>query len=178
MPLPIPTLETERLRLVAPEERHLEAEIPFWESERSRFVGGPVPGYRVWRLLATQLGHWALRGYGSWVVEEKASGRPLGMVGLWHPGEWPEPELAYHLYEGSEGKGYASEAGRAVIGHAYGTLGWRTLISLIDPENAPSQAVARRLGAVNTGETFVSNPADPACRPVEIWRYPGPEARA
>ena len=169
----IPTLETERLRLVPPAERHLPREEAFWPTERARFVGGPVPAWRVWRLLAVQLGHWALRGYGGWALEEKATGRHVGHAGIWHPGEWPEPELAYHLFDDAEGRGYATEAGRAVLEHAYGTLGWTTLTSFIDPANTASQGVARRLGAVNTGERFRANPGDPE---VEIWRYPGPEA--
>ena len=114
-----------------------------------------------------------LRGYGDWALEEKATGAHVGYAGIWHPGEWPEAELSYHLFADGEGKGYATEAGRAVIAHAYGTLGWSTLISLIHPLNTQSQAVARRLGAVNTGATFRADPADAE---VDVWRYPGPEA--
>ena len=78
------------------------------------------------------------------------------------------PELGYHLYEGAEGKGYATEAGRAVLDFARDRLGMTDLASMIDPANTASQSVARRLGAQNTGTEFR---ADPEGKPVEIWRH-------
>lgn len=172
----IPTLETERLRLVPPTEAHLPGERAFWIADRSRFVGGPQPEHRVWRILALHLGHWSLRGYGIFCVEEKSTGAHVGMVGLWGPEPWPEAELAYHLYEGSEGKGYAAEAGRAVMDWNFGALGRDRLVSMIDPENAASQAVATRLGGANTGEKFDVNLDGSDL--VDIWRYPAPKAAA
>ena len=77
-------------------------------------------------------------------------------------------ELGYHLYEGAEGKGYATEAGRAVLDFARDRLGMTDLASMIDPANTASQSVARRLGAQNTGTEFR---ADPEGKPVEIWRH-------
>lgn len=171
----IPTLTTQRLRLVPPTEAHLPGETAFWASDRSSFVGGPVAADKVWRILALHRGHWDLRGYGSWAIEEIATGAHVGQAGIWHPGEWPEPELGYHLFEGFEGKGYVTEAGRAVIDHAYGTLGFTTLTSFIAPANTASAAVAQRLGAVKTDATFQ---IDPAKEPVEIWRYPGPQGHS
>jgi len=171
----IPTVETERLRLVAPEPRHLPGEEAFWPTERAKFLGGPVPAHRVWRILALWRGHWDLRGYGSWALEDKRTGAHLGLAGIWHPGEWPEPEIGYHLFDGAEGRGFATEAVRAVLGYAYGTLGWTTLTSFIDPANTASQRVALRLGARRSGATFRANPDDPE---VDIWRYPGPEGVA
>ena len=45
----------------------------------------------TWRAMASMAGHWDLRGYGPYAVEEKASGTVLGTVGPWYPLEWPEP---------------------------------------------------------------------------------------
>lgn len=169
----IPDIETGRLRMTAPTEDHLPGEIGFWASERSKFVGGPQPARRVWRILAIWRGHWELRGYGAWSLVEKATGAHLGFAGIWHPYEWPEPEAAYHLFEGATGKGYATEAVRATLDFAYRRLGWKTLASFIAAENAASQNVARRLGAARSGETFRAAPDEPE---VEIWRYPSPDA--
>ncbi len=164
----IPTLTTERLHLVPPSLAHLPAERAFLASERSGFIGGPVPGHKVWRVFALHLGHWQILGYGMWCALERDTGAPVGMVGLWGPEPWPMPELAYHLYGDAEGKGYATEAGRCVLDFARDRLGMTELASMIDPENAASQSVARRLGAENTGREFR---ADPEGTAVEIWRH-------
>lgn len=164
----IPSLATERLHLVPPSLAHLPAERAFLASDRAGFVGGPVAGHQVWRLIALQLGHWQILGYGMWAAVERDSGAPVGLVGIWGPEPWPIPELAYHLYENAEGKGYATEAGRAVLDFARDRLGVAELASMIDPANTASQSVARRLGAENTGREFRADPEGPA---VEIWRH-------
>lgn len=169
---PIPTLTTARLTLTAPSLDTLPAEQAFWGDARSTFVGGPVPRHRVWRILGLHLGHWQILGYGSFAVLETATQMPVGMVGLWGPEPWPEPELAYHLYAGHEGKGYAEEAARAVMDWNFGALGRNRLVSMIDPANTPSQALATRLGGYNTGETFSADLDD---KTVDIWRYDPPK---
>lgn len=70
----------------------------------------------------------------------------VGPVGLWCPGEWPEPEIKWCLARRFWGHGYATEAAVAVKAMAARELGWPRLISLILPENDRSKAVARRLG--------------------------------
>ncbi|SFR09613.1 GNAT family N-acetyltransferase [Poseidonocella sedimentorum] len=171
----LPVLETERLRLEPPSLAILDAEKRFWASDRATFAGGRMTGPQVWRYLALQRGHWDLLGYGMFSVVEKQSGAPVGLIGLWGPEPWPEPELAYNIYEGSSGKGYAEEAARAVMGWNFGALGRERLISVIHPDNLPSQRLAARLGGAPTGEQFTPNPdADP----VDIWRYCAPEGRS
>ncbi len=167
----IPTLETERLRLVPPSLEFKEAEAAFMASERSHFVGGPMPAHRIWRIIAVQRGHWDLLGYGMFGVIDKATGQPAGMVGLWGPEPWPEPELAYHVYAPFEGRGYVTEAARAVRDWNFGALGRDRLVSMIDPANGASQAVARKLGGYNTGERFSPEQNDTF---VDIWRYDAP----
>lgn len=164
-----PEIETERLRLRAPRGEDFEVEAAYWASPRSEFTGGPQPRHDAWRTLATLIGHWAMRGYGWWTLEERGSGAVVGRAGLWFPEGWPEPEIGWTLFEGAEGRGYATEAARAARAHAYGALGWRTAISLIDPENARSEAVARRLGAAPEGE--FDHFGEWRAR---VWRHPGP----
>jgi ribosomal-protein-alanine N-acetyltransferase len=171
MKLDIPILETERLILREPRLDDFDALAGFYASERSKFVGGPMTRERTWRTLATEAGHWALMGYGRWVVDEKASGAPVGVVGLWYPDGFPEPELGWDLFDGATGKGYATEAAIAARDYAYGTLGWRTLISLIVTENTPSQRVAARLGA-----EYEKDFTHEMHGPMQIWRHPGAAA--
>ena len=94
------------------------------------------------------------------------------MVGLFHPEGFPENELGWDLFAGATGKGYATEAGLAARDYAYATLGWTTLISLIDPDNTGSEGVAKRLGA-RYEQDFVHERF--GC--MRIFRHPGPEGR-
>jgi RimJ/RimL family protein N-acetyltransferase len=121
------------------------------DPEVQRFLGGPKDAYEAFTGLATHAGHWAIRGYGSWIVERREDGEPLGRVGLWHPETWPGVEVGWRLFRSSWGHGYATEAARAAIGWAWTARGFDELISLIVPDNAASQRVAQRLGHVNSG---------------------------
>jgi len=169
--LDIPTLETERLRLRAWREEDLEPYAIFCASEATaRFLGGVCNRQDAWRRIAMFLGHWALRGFGNWAIEEKATGRWVGYSGLWAPDGWPEPEVMWGIAADRQGRGYATEAGRCARDFAYAHLGWRTLVSYIAPANAPSQRVARRLGA--TCERDIELRGSPA----GVYRHPGPEA--
>lgn len=161
----IPTLNTERLALRAPAEADFPAMLAFNDSPRAVFLGGGGPRQQVWRALLSNIGHWALRGYGFWSVDTKA-GEFIGRVGVIYHDGWLEPELAWHLFEGFEGKGYAYEAALASRDWALGQ-GMGPLVSMIDPENTRSIALATRLGA--TLER--TDPGDG--KPFHIYRHPG-----
>jgi RimJ/RimL family protein N-acetyltransferase len=93
------------------------------------------------------VGHWTLRGYGYWAVEEKETQAFVGCVGLSFPEGWPELELGYWLIPEAYGKGYATEAGLKARNYAFDDLGTKSLVSYIDPANEASKRVAERLGA-------------------------------
>lgn len=101
------------------------------------------------------VGHWQLRGFGVWAVEERASDALVGRVGLHFPEGWPDRELAWTLARPYWGRGYALEAARAALAHAFGPLGWHRVISLIDPDNHRSIRLAERLGERREGEVTV-----------------------
>ena len=79
----IPTLHTERLTLRPLALSDFETLAAFYESDRSRYVGGPKRPDETWRTLASEIGHWTLRGYGRFGVDETATGKFVGMVGPW-----------------------------------------------------------------------------------------------
>jgi RimJ/RimL family protein N-acetyltransferase len=101
---------------------------------------------QVW--LTRQLERYARDGHGLWLVETRASGDPVGQVGL----AWQEveglrhPEVGWLLHRPFWGHGYATEAGRAVIEAARDRWRYQYVISLIRPVNAPSRRVAERIG--------------------------------
>jgi RimJ/RimL family protein N-acetyltransferase len=97
-------------------------------------------------------GHWALHGFGLFVVEEKESGRYVGRVGPWSPPGWPGFEIGWGIASGFRGKGYAVEAASASIDWAFARFALDRIIHCIDRENVASQNVARRLGAIIEGE--------------------------
>jgi len=162
-------LETERLKLRMWREEDFDVYAEFnADTEMAHFIGGACDRVTAWRRMACEVGHWALRGYGFWALEEKSSGKIMGSCGLWNPEGWPEMEVGYWLVRDGQGKGYATEAARRSMEFAFGELGVTTLISCIHPDNEASKAVARRLGAEleKTIELHTFGPHG-------IWRYPG-----
>ena len=145
----VPTVETDRLVLRAFCEEDLDAFSRInADPDVMRFIGNGAPLDReeTWRSMGTFLGHWALRGYGIWAVEEKASGSFVGRIGLFNPEGWPGLEVGWLLARDVWGKGFATEGGRASLEFAWNSLGAERVISMIRPENAASIRVAERLG--------------------------------
>ena len=146
------TIETARLRLRQWNEGDFEAVARYYaDADTAKFVGGQKDADQAWRHLALQVGHWQLKGFGYWAVEEKSSRAFVGSAGLWRSPGWPELELGYWLVKEHQGKGYAHEACQRCVVYARDTLRARSLVSYIDPRNEPSLRLARRLGAVHDG---------------------------
>lgn len=98
--LDIPTIDTPRLRLRA----FTEADFPAYQTlvadaDVMRYLGDgrPLNEIDAWRQLAGILGHWLLRGFGLWAVDERSTGRFVGRVGLLEPSGWPGFEVAYTI---------------------------------------------------------------------------------
>jgi RimJ/RimL family protein N-acetyltransferase len=115
--------------------------------------GKPLTRPEAWRQMAMILGHWQLRGYGLFALEEKATRTLVGRAGIFEPEGWPGFEVGWMLRRSSWGRGYATEAARRVIRHAFTEMDRDHLISLIRPANGPSIRVAERLGERLEGRT-------------------------
>jgi len=143
------TQQTERLVLRMFREEDCEAYAAMCaEPEVMRHLGEGKTLTRgaAWRQMAMILGHWRLRGYGLWAVEERATGALLGRIGFFNPEGWPGFELGWVLRRDAWGKGYATEGARRALAHAFTEMGQEHVISLIYPVNAASIRVAERLG--------------------------------
>ena len=161
----IPMLTIKRLTLRAPEARDAAAYAAFYASERSAVIGGPKDATEAWRVLTNDVGHWHLRGYGWWALDDGDG--CVGSCGFHLPEGRPEVELGWSLFRAT-GRGYATEAARAALDWARGTghaARWGRIVSHIDRANLPSQSVAARLGARDTG---LAPDHDSACT---IWEH-------
>ena len=110
----------------------------FWERE--------LDEEESWRLMATIVGHWILRGYGFWVVEHKTTRAFLGRVGLWNPLGWPGLEIGWAISREYWRQGFAKESALAVMNYAFGVMNVPKLISVIAPSNEASKRLAESLG--------------------------------
>ncbi len=159
-----PTLTTGRLILRGPERDDLSAFTRFMTSAPSMAAQGEtITAEQAWFGFLAGIGHWQWHGFGFFILVETQTGHPVGRVGLIKHSNWPDIELAWHLFEGAEGKGYATEAAMAVKAWAREDLGLDRLSSYIDVDNVRSQAVAKRLGATTDGTRAPHEPE------AEVW---------
>ena len=108
-----------------------------------------------WRHMAQMAGHWELKGFGNWVLEELDSGEVVGRAGLYFPAGWPGLEVGWLVAREHWGKGYAVEAARASMRWAHDELGSDHIVSVIDPSNTRSIRVAEKLGETVEGNFSV-----------------------
>jgi [ribosomal protein S5]-alanine N-acetyltransferase len=104
--------------------------------------------WQTWRAIAGAIGHWALRGYGQWVIALRGSGEAIGRTGLYHPEGWPALEVGYVIAPEHQGRGYATEAAGASLRYAFDTVRATRVCSLVRPANTASRRVAEKLGGV------------------------------
>lgn len=165
----IPTLETERLRLRAWTPEDFEDHARFSaDPDVMRYLSGePQSRAEAWRTMAMIVGHWALRGYGFFAVEQKSDRRFIGRVGLWNPEGWPALEVGWTLGKEYWGRGYATEAARAALAYAFITQNVDHMISVIHIDNVASQKVAQRLGETKSERREIG--VGGKSFPVDIW---------
>lgn len=157
-----PVLETERLVLRAAEPRDIDASAAMWGSDEvTRFIGGkPRSRQDAWFGLLRGIGLWEMKGFGYWVVTDKATGAYLGEAGFADferglPKEliWG-PEAGWAFGPQAWGKGYGTEAVRAIHDWLDGTE-FASSCCVIEPDNSGSRRVAEKLGYNHTGETVL-----------------------
>lgn len=158
--LTVPTLITERLILRAPVIEDFPAYALLLASPRATYMGGPYTQRAAWGLFCHDVACWELFGHGGLAVDVRSTGKCVGQVGINHGPLFPEKELGWQLYEGQEGRGYATEAAVALRDWAMRTLGLDKLVSYVHPENHRSAAVAERLGATLDPDAPRQDPGD------------------
>jgi RimJ/RimL family protein N-acetyltransferase len=150
----VPILETSRLRLRGHRLDDFVHSAAMWaDAVVTRFIGGqPLTEEEAWTKFLRYAGHWALLGFGYWVVEEKAAGTFVGEIGFAdfkrdvQPSLKGVPEIGWVLASQAHGKGYATEAVRAAV--AWGDAHFQSprTACIIAPENLASIRVAVKCG--------------------------------
>ena len=141
-------LRTERLILrpvTADDHAELQAHWAAPDVRRFLFDGATLPAAEITEAIEDSARDFARAGYGLWLVYENGPTDLVGTAGL-RPLEDLGLEIFYSLAPGSWGKGYATEAARAVLDHALDSLGLPEVLAEVDAGNSASIAVLERLG--------------------------------
>ncbi|MBM6399195.1 GNAT family N-acetyltransferase [Phycicoccus sonneratiae] len=150
--MPQPVLTTDRLRLEPLTDDHVELEVALdGDAEVLRYLWGRArTREEVVASHAERMAHAArVDGLGFWMAFD--GGGPVGLMML-PPAHGPDQpddptvcDLGYRLFRRRWGHGYATEASRALLDHAFGTVGQRLVIAQTMAVNRPSRAVMERL---------------------------------
>ena len=147
-------LETTRLRLreLAPGDLDFMAEM-LADAEVMRYYPKRLTRELSTEWIDRQVARYKADGYGLWLAEERDGNRSVGQVGLvrQHINAADECEVGYLIHRPFWRRGFATEAALACRDYAFKTLHMPRVISLIRPENAASQGVARNLGMEAVG---------------------------
>lgn len=144
-----PTLDTKRLRLRAFRAGDLQAMHDLYgDADNLRYWSVPAsPDIGVTRRLMKWHLAYRPRHYVMWAVEEIKSRKLVGMIN-YHRRDLREKrvDVGWLILPQHQGKGYMTEAGRALLRHLFDDLGVHKVEALIEPANKPSAALAKRLG--------------------------------
>jgi RimJ/RimL family protein N-acetyltransferase len=145
-------LETERLTLRPFEEGDFDslyamqsdAEVARWLYEE------PRNAEETRKLLAVKIAGSAFRSEGDWLsaaVVERETGALVGDVALnWRSEQHKTGELGFIFMPGHQGKGYATEAARAILDWAFATIGLHRVVGRTEVRNTASARVLEKLG--------------------------------
>jgi len=143
-PMQIPELETPRLRLRAIAETDWPAILAYMSDPAvTAFLpDGTLDEDASRRFAREQSGEEAK----AVAVIAKASGELIGHMPF-HPWFAPETfEIGWAFHRAHQKKGYATEAARALLAHAFGALNAHRVIATCQPENTASWRVAEKIG--------------------------------
>jgi RimJ/RimL family protein N-acetyltransferase len=149
-PEPQPTLTTARLRL--------RPVTPADASDVQRYVGDrdvasttltiphPYPDGAAEQWIATHGAAYADGVRASFAITERETGALVGAIGLHVESAHARGELGYWIGKPFWGRGYATEAARAVLRFGFETLGLNKIHAAVFIRNPASDRVIRKLG--------------------------------
>ncbi|MEM8854769.1 MAG: GNAT family N-acetyltransferase [Pseudomonadota bacterium] len=155
----VPVLTTARLRLRAHRMDDFTGVHGLWSdpSVVRHISAKPSTPAQSWSRLLRYAGHWALLGFGYWVVEDRQTSRFIGEVGLadYHreiePSFEGKPEAGWVMAPDAQGRGLAREAVRAVLAWADANIAAERTVCMIAPEHTASRRLASAVGFQESG---------------------------
>ncbi len=149
-------IETERLFLTPFSPDHLEGlHVLDRDPAVMRYIGsGATKTLDETREgIARAQARWAEFGFGWWAVFPRASQDLIGVACIQHVANDPANpiEVGWRLRPDQQGRGYASEAGRAALEFGFRVTQADEIIAVCYPENTASQNVMRRIGMTKRG---------------------------
>jgi RimJ/RimL family protein N-acetyltransferase len=150
-----PVLDTGRLRL----RSYTAGDLDDMAALRAdpvvmRYIGGKTQTrVETWSRLLRCAGSWPLVGFGFWAVEEREAARYVGEVALFDALRDVEPrievlETGWIFAPWAQGRGYATEAVRAMLAWSDAQPGMADTACIVDAANGASQRVAIKCGYV------------------------------
>jgi [ribosomal protein S5]-alanine N-acetyltransferase len=121
--------------------------VLYSDVDAMRLLGGPrdLAGTRF--ALERSMTQQDITGYSFWPVIERESGLLVGEAGLFPLSpDGPDVALGYAFGARWWGRGYATEAARAVVAEAFGELGMQRLVAITREANLGSRHVLEKLG--------------------------------
>lgn len=155
-----PLLATERLELWQPVAADEPDNFSMMQDPRTwHYFGAPPTRLDHVTRFMRNAGSWLLHGYGSFAVRERGRPAYIGNCGIFHT--WrglgedfdDKPEAGWIMAADHTGKGYAREVMEAVFAWFDRVHGPREVVCIIHPDNAPSIALAERLGFAPTRDS-------------------------
>jgi ribosomal-protein-alanine N-acetyltransferase len=146
-------LKSQRLGFRCWNEDDLPLAMQLWgDPEMTTFTGGPLTPQGVHARLADEILRVKERGIQYWPVFLLEDDTHVGCAGLRPYDEKQQVyELGYYVRRAFWGQGLAKEAAKAVVGHAFGTLGFEALFAGHDPLNEASRRVLLSVGFSSAG---------------------------
>ena len=126
------------------------------DPETMKYYPKPYDEKGTKRWIEWSLDNYEKYGFGLWAIELKETGDFIGDCGITIQNINGEmlPEVGYHIRKNHWRKGYAKEAGKAVIDWAFKNTNYTELYSYMNAENVPSYSTAFSLGMTKINEYY------------------------
>ena len=160
-------IETERLILREWKDTDI---LPFYEMGQDPRVMEYFPSLWTMEMVKDFISRMKIqlveKNYTLWAVEEKKAQQFIGFVGLneptWEAAFTPCIEIGWRIAFSFWGKGYASEAAKAVLDYSFNELELLELVSFTVTNNLRSRKVMERIGmSRETKDDFLHPKLDP-----------------
>jgi len=124
------------------------------DREATRFIGGVKSRQAAAASVSVMREAFAARGWGTLAVVPRDKQSCVGYCGVRPLPHTAEIEIAFALQQKYWNQGYATEAAAASIDAAFKSLGIRSLVATVYPDNKPSLRVLEKLGMRLESDVF------------------------